>query len=95
MKTDIPLKRVTRLQPADLLSLLHTTDAEVLGVETLELPSSRTSLDTVLRLRQADGTEYLHLIEWPGSPDPVVLWRTLVILPGWGSTVLSGQFSLP
>jgi len=77
MKTDVPLKRLTRLCAADLLTLVGSGDAEVLSVETLELPSSRTSLDTVLRLRGSDGRPYLHLVEWQGWPDPMILWRTL------------------
>ncbi|MFP4440632.1 MAG: hypothetical protein ACLFVO_25640 [Chloroflexaceae bacterium] len=71
---------MTRLCAADLLAFLGSHDAEVLGVETLELPSSRTSLDTVLRLRGADGHPYLHLVEWQGWHDPLILWRTLSYL---------------
>jgi len=63
MKTDIPLKRLTRLCAADRLTLVGSGDAEVLSVETLELPSSRTNLDTVLQVRGADGSPYLYLIE--------------------------------
>lgn len=82
MKTDVPLKRLTRLCPADLLPLLGETDAEVLSVETLELPASKSSLDNVLRLQRADQPPYLHLVEWQGWHDPVLLWRTLGYL-GW------------
>lgn len=77
MKTDVSLKRLTRLCAGDMLTLVGSADAEVLGVETLELPSSRTSLDTVLQVRGADGRPYLHLIEWQGWQDPLILWRTL------------------
>lgn len=77
MKTDIPLKRLTRLCPTDLLPLLGSPPAQVIGVETLELPASKTSLDTVLHLRDATNQDYLHLIEWQGYADPVLLWRTL------------------
>jgi len=31
----------------------------------------------VLRLRGADGHPYLHLVEWQGRHDPIILWRTL------------------
>jgi hypothetical protein len=84
VQTDIPLKRLTRLRPADLLLLLGTPDATVLDVETLELPASKTSLDTILRLRQPDGQEYLHLVEWQGYRDPLFLWRTLGYLAWLG-----------
>lgn len=84
MKTDVPLKRIIQLRAADLLPLLGAPDAEVLGVETLELPASATSLDTVLRLRQPGGQEYLHLIEWQGWRDPKLLWRTLGYLAWLG-----------
>ncbi len=84
MKTDVPLKRVPRLCAADLLSLLGSTATEVLGVETLELPSNRTSLDTVLRLRGVDGRPYLHPVEWQGWHDPFILWRTLRYLAWLG-----------
>lgn len=75
MQTDIPLKRLTLLRPADLLPLLGSPDAQVLAVETLELPASATRLDNVLRLRSPQGQEYLHLVEWQGYHDPTVLWR--------------------
>ncbi len=84
MQTDLPLKRLTQLRPSDLLPLLGTPDAEVLTVESLELPASKTSLDTLLHLRQPDGTEYLHLIEWQGYRDPNFLWRTLGYLAWLG-----------
>lgn len=75
MQTDIPLKRLTTLRAEDLLSLLGSTDTTVVAVETLELPASATRLDNVLRLRSAGGQEYLHVVEWQGYDDPVVLWR--------------------
>jgi predicted transposase YdaD len=84
VKTDLPLKRLTQLRPADLLYLLRSPEAEVVAVESLELPASTTSLDTVLRLRRPDGTEYLHLIEWQGYRDPQFLWRTLGYLSWLG-----------
>ena len=56
----------------------------MVGVETLELPASTTSLDTVLRVRPAGGQEYLHLVEWQGYPDPLFLWRTLGYLAWLG-----------
>jgi hypothetical protein len=84
MQTDLPLKRLTQLCPGDLLPLLGTPEAEVVDVESLELPTSKTSLDTLLHLRQPDGTEYLHLIEWQGYRDPTFLWRTLGYLSWLG-----------
>jgi hypothetical protein len=84
MQTDIPLKRLTRIVPEDVLFLLGIPDADVLGVQTLELPSSKTSLDTVIRVRQLDGHDYLHLIEWQGWHDPTFLWRVLGYLSWLG-----------
>lgn len=84
MKTDLPLKRLTALRAADLLPLLGTPTAEVVGVETLELPNRSASLDTLLRLRAADGREYLHRIEWQGYADPQLLWRVLGYLAWLG-----------
>jgi len=40
MRTDIPLKRLTRLRPADIVALIGDPLAQVLGVEALELPAS-------------------------------------------------------
>jgi len=57
MRTDIPLRTLTRTRPADLLPLLGTPNATVLGVESLELPSVSTALDTLLRLRSKRGTD--------------------------------------
>jgi hypothetical protein len=84
VQTDIPLKRLTRIAPEDILFLLGMPDADVLGVQTLELPSSQTSLDTVIRLRQPDGRDYLHLIEWQGWHDATFLWRILGYLSWLG-----------
>lgn len=75
MQTDIPLKRLTTLRASDLLPLLNIPDATLVAVETLELPASATRLDNILRLRSAGGQEYIHVIEWQGYDDPVVLWR--------------------
>ncbi|HVC80579.1 MAG TPA: hypothetical protein VNL35_08795 [Chloroflexota bacterium] len=82
METDIPLKTLTNLRPQDLLPMLGIEAATVLAVETLELPMAATSLDTVLRLRDAAGQEYLHLVEWQGYRDTRFLWRVLGYL-GW------------
>jgi hypothetical protein len=84
MQTDIPLRTLTRIRPADLLPLLGSPDATVLGVESLELPSVATALDTLLRLRSAHGTIYLHLVEWQGYRDPLLLWRVLGYLGDLG-----------
>jgi predicted transposase YdaD len=84
MQTDLPLKRLTQLCPGDLLPLLGAPEAEVVAVESLELPASKSSLDTLLRLRQPDGTEYLHLVERQGYRDPQFLWRTLGYLSWLG-----------
>lgn len=84
MKTDLPLKRLTRLRPQDVLALLGSPNADVLEVETLELPASKTSLDNVLRVRRPDGQEYLHLIEWQGWHDEQFLWRVFGYLAWLG-----------
>lgn len=84
MQTDIPLRTLTRARPADLLPLLGAPDARVLGVESLELPMVTTALDTLLRLRSARGTIYLHLVEWQGYRDPRFLWRVLGYLGDLG-----------
>ena len=82
MKTDIPLKRLTQLCPTDLLPLFGAAGATVLRVESLELPTSKSSLDCVLHLLAPDGRPYLHVIEWQGWNDPVFLWRSMRYL-GW------------
>lgn len=84
MQTDLPLKRLTRLCPADVLTLIGSPPVAVLGVETLELPASRRSLDTLLRLRDEAGQPYLHLIEWQNWRDPLFLWRVLDYLAWLG-----------
>ena len=82
MKTDIPLKRLTQLCPTDLLPLFGAAGATVLRVESLELPTGKSSLDCVLHLLAPDGSPYLHIIEWQGWHDAVVLWRAMSYL-GW------------
>ncbi len=82
MKSDIPLKRLTQLCPTDLLPLFGAAAASVLRVESLELPTGKSSLDCVLHLLAADGTPYQHIIEWQGWRDPVFVWRALGYL-GW------------
>lgn len=77
METDIPLKALTAACASDLLPLLGSPDATVLGVETLELPAIATRLDNILRLRSLGGADYLHLIEWQGYRDPRFLSRAL------------------
>lgn len=84
MKTDLPLKRVTHLCATDLLPLLREEHASILAVESLELPASKGSLDTVLHLRGVDGQPYLHLVEWQGWRDPLILWRILSYLAWLG-----------
>lgn len=75
MQTDIPLKRLTLLRGGDFLALLGLPAAQLLQVETLELPASATRLDNVLRVRSAAGQEFLQVVEWQGYRDPAVLWR--------------------
>lgn len=82
MKTDVPLKRLTHLCATDLLPLLGEEQATVIDVETLELPTSKRSLDSLLRLQRPDHPPYVHLVEWQGWYDPVLLWRVLGYL-GW------------
>jgi len=77
METDIPLKALTVACARDLLSLFGSPGAEVIGVESLELPATPARVDSLLRLRSAGGTEYLHLVEWQGYRDPSFLRRAL------------------
>lgn len=77
MQTDIPLKLLAEYFPADLLGLLGDPDAQVIAVESLELPSGAACLDSLFRLRSPRGTPYLRLLEWQGYRDPGVLWRAL------------------
>lgn len=82
METDIPLRVLTEISAADLLPLLGVQDAEVLGVESLEMPALATRLDNVLRLRDHTGNISLHLVEWQGYRDTNFLWRVIGYL-GW------------
>jgi hypothetical protein len=82
MKTDIPLRVLTAISAADLLPLLGIQEAEVLGVDSLEMPSMTVRLDTVLRLRLPNDRTSLHLVEWQGWRDPNFLWRVIEYL-GW------------
>ena len=75
MKTDIPLKVLTMQHGKDLLPLFGMPDAELLRVETLELPATRTRLDNVLHIRSPKGQEYLLVVEWQGYADKAILWR--------------------
>jgi hypothetical protein len=75
MRTDIPLKRLTALRGADLLSLFGMPHATLQRVDTLELPASADRLDTVLTLQSPAGQDYLLVVEWQGYRDPTVLWR--------------------
>ncbi len=84
MQTDIPLKALTKACAPDLLPLLGAPDAQVVAVETLELPAAASALDTVLRLRNPTGIEYLHLVEWQGYRDPNFLFRVLGYLAWLG-----------
>jgi hypothetical protein len=59
----------------DLLPLFGMPDAELLRVETLELPATRTRLDNVLHIRSPKGQEYLLVVEWQGYADKAILWR--------------------
>jgi hypothetical protein len=84
MKTDIPLKLLTALRGADLLPWLGLPAAELLRVESRELPAGATRLDSILRIRSPQGQEYLHIIEWQGYYDPAVLWRLAGYLAWFG-----------
>ena len=77
METDIPLKALTAACARDLLSLFGSPGAEVIGVESPELPATSTRVDSLLRLRSLGGIEYLHLVEWQGYRDPSFLRRAL------------------
>ncbi len=89
MRTDIPLKVLTRHCAADLLDLLGTPASEVLAVETIEMPASKQTLDNVLRLRDNTGREYLHIIEWQAYTDKLILWRTLGYLAWLGQRAVA------
>ncbi len=78
MKTDLPLKRLVLLRPADLLALLSLPAASVIEVIVPELPLRKQTLDTLLRVRSPEGQEYLIIIEWQGYRDRSILWRLVV-----------------
>ncbi len=78
MKTDLPLKRLVLLRPADLLALLGLPAASVIEVSVPELPLRKQTLDTLLRVRSPAGQEYLIIIEWQGYRDRSILWRLVV-----------------
>lgn len=84
METDIPLKTLTQICAPDLLPLLAIPDAEVLGVESLELPATATRLDNLLRLRASTGQYFVLLVEWQGYRDLRFLWRVLDYLAWLG-----------
>jgi hypothetical protein len=75
VKTDIPLKRLTTLRGTDLLPLLNMPAASLVGVESRELPTTATRLDTLPRVSSLWGQEYLHILEWLGYLDCAALWR--------------------
>jgi hypothetical protein len=73
VKTDIPLKVLTMQHGADLLPLFGMPSAELVRVETIELPATRTRLDNVLHIRSPNGQEYLLVVEWQGYTDKAIL----------------------
>jgi hypothetical protein len=75
MRTDIPLKRLTDLCGADLLSLFGIANATLQRVDTLELPATAERLDSVLAVRSFGGQDFLLVVEWQGYRDLAVLWR--------------------
>lgn len=75
MQTDASLKHLTILRAADLLPLFGLPYAELLAVETIQLPATTTGLDNVLRVRSPGGQEYILVIEWQGYRDIAMLWR--------------------
>jgi hypothetical protein len=48
VENDLPLRTLTATRAADLLPILGIADAEVIGVESLELPATGSRLDTAL-----------------------------------------------
>ncbi len=80
LKTDIPLKILTATCGPGLLKLLGMPKATIVKVDTLELPFSERRLDNVLYMRSPNGQEYLHIIEWLGYSDKLVLWRLLLYI---------------
>ena len=75
MKTDMPLKVLMMQHGEDLLPLFGLPYAELIQVETIELPTTQTRLDNVLHIRTPKGQEYLLVVEWQGYPDKSILWR--------------------
>jgi len=69
VKTDLPLKRLFKLRPQDLLRLTGDEGASVCSVEAVELPEIRRSVDCVLELERA-GEHYLRHVEFQGREDP-------------------------
>ncbi len=63
MDADQPLKTLFRLRARDLLQLTGDHGARVLSARVVELPASRRSVDTVLRLRRGRET-YLRHVEF-------------------------------
>lgn len=63
MDADQPLKALFRLQAASLLRLIGEDGARVLSTRVIELPATKRSVDTVLRLRRGPET-YLRHVEF-------------------------------
>lgn len=66
MDADQPLKGLFELRRHDLLGLSGDEDASIVSVSIAELPATKRTVDTVLRLRRPDGQEYLRHIEFEG-----------------------------
>lgn len=60
-----------------MLPLLNMPASSLVRVESRELPTMATRLDTLLRVRSPRGQEYLHVLEWQGYPDLGALWRLM------------------
>lgn len=60
---DQPLKALFRHQPEDLLHLIGEAGARVLSTRVVELPATKRTVDTVLRLRRGRET-YLRHVEF-------------------------------
>ncbi len=76
MKTDLPLKELTRLLGTDLLHLFKAEPgSKVVKVDSLDLAFIQRRLDNVVRIRSPGGQEYLHIVEWLGYKDDMVFWR--------------------
>jgi len=91
METDISLRALAEACGPDLLELLGSPGATVIGVESPELPATARRLDTLFRLRSARGTPYLHLVEWQGYRDPEFLQRIL----GYLATLIRREPGIP